>query len=132
MMQYLLDDDILDLHTFAVQRFGGRLGIRSQDRLEAVVSLPQLSMFGTELYPDLPSKLGAVGYMMLKDRPFNGANEATTMLMLLRLLAINGLTWDVGFPRQLASALQGVLHSEWTQDIFTEWLRATFVAGNRE
>ena len=123
VMNYLTLDDILDLHTFAVERYGGRLGIRSQDRLQAVASAPQQTMFGSELYPDLASKIAVVGFMVLKNRPFNGANEATALLIMLRLLTVNGIRWHTSFPQRLASALQGVLLSEWTQDQLANWLR---------
>ncbi len=122
-MNYLTYDDILELHTFAVERYGGRLGIRSQDRFQDIVAAPRLMLFGVELYPDLASKAGVIGFMLLKNRPFNSANETTTLLVLLRLLAINGIEWDTSFPHKLASALQGVLDSEWSQEIFTHWLR---------
>ena len=79
-MNYLTHDMILDLHTFAVEHYGGRLGIRSQDRLQDVMSAPQQTMFGSELYPDLSSKIAVLGFMMLKNRPFNSANEITTLL----------------------------------------------------
>jgi death on curing protein len=123
-MNYLTRDDILDLHMLAVERYGGRLGIRSQDRLLALVAAPQQVMFGSELYPDLASKAAVLAFMMLKNRPFNGANEATTLLVVLRFLAINGVEWEVLFPRKLASALQGILQSEWNQEELATWLRA--------
>lgn len=122
-MNYLTHDMILDLHTFAVEHYGGRLGIRSQDRLQDVMSAPQQTMFGSELYPDLSSKIAVLGFMMLKNRPFNSANEITTLLVILRLLTSNGIEWNESFPQRLAAALQGILHSEWSQDTFTSWLR---------
>lgn len=33
-MHYLTREDLLDLHAFAVERYGGLLGIKSQDRLQ--------------------------------------------------------------------------------------------------
>ena len=123
-MNYLSRDDLLDLHTFALQRFGGRLGIRSQDRLLAALGAPQQVMFGMELYPDLPSKAAAVGFMVLKNRPFNGANEATALLVILRMLEINDAALEPRFPQKLAVALRAVLHSDLDRDDLTTWLRA--------
>ncbi len=122
-MNYLSRDDLLDLHTFALQRFGGRLGIRSQDRLLAALGAPQQVMFGMELYPDLPSKAAALGFMVLKNRPFNAANEATALLALLRMLEINNTVVMPRFPEKLAVALRAVLHSELDRDDLTAWLR---------
>ncbi len=122
-MNYLSRDDLLDLHTFALQRFGGRLGIRSQDRLLAALGAPQQVMFGMELYPDLPSKAAALGFMVLKNRPFNAANEATALLAVLRMLEINNTVVMPRFPEKLAVALRAVLHSELDRDDLTAWLR---------
>jgi death-on-curing protein len=122
-MNYLSRDDLLDLHAHAVERYGGRLGIRSQDRLLAAVNAPQQVMFDEELYPDLASKAAALGFMILKNRPFNGGNEATALLALLRALEINGYRVAENFPRKLAVVLQGVLHSELDRDDLAAWLR---------
>ena len=127
-MIYLTRDEILDLHMVAVERYGGRLGIRSQDRLMAALSAPGQTMFGAELYPDLPSKVAALGFMVLKNRPFNGANEATALLGMLRMLDRNGLEIESGFPRKLAGVLQSVLHSDLDRDDLTVWLRDELVA----
>lgn len=123
MMNYLSRDELLDLHAHAQERYGGRLGIRSQDRLLAAVNAPQQVMFGAELYPDLPSKAAVVGFMILKNRPFNGANEATALLAMLWLIVINGYAIGKPFPRRLAAALQAVLSSDWDRDDLTAWLR---------
>lgn len=122
-MNYLSRDDILDLHTFAIERYGGRLGIRSQDRLLAAVGAPRQVMFDMELYPDLVSKAAALGFMLLKNRPFNGGNEATALLAMLRMLVVNGQGIDRGFPNRLAGVLQAVLHSELDRDDLAAWLR---------
>ena len=45
-MNYLTQDHLLDLHTFAIQRFGGRMGIKSHDQLLSIVAAPQQIMFG--------------------------------------------------------------------------------------
>ncbi len=121
-MHYLTRDDVLDLHMFATERYGGRLGIRSQDRLLAAVTAPRQVMFGTELYPDLASKTAALGFMILKNRPFNAGNEATALLAMLRMLTINTYRLNPDFSRRLAPQLRGVLHSRLERDDLTNWL----------
>ena len=134
-MNYLTRDDVLALHIFAIERYGGRLGIRSQDRLVAVVNAPQQVMFGAELYPDLASKAAVLGFMLLKNRPFNAGNEATALMAMLRMLTANGYQVHALFPRKLAAVLQGVLHSELDRIDLTDWLReelAGSVASRRQ
>jgi len=122
-MNYLMRDDLLDLHALAIEQYGGRLGIRSQDRLLATIYAPQQMMFGAELYPDLASKVAIFGFMVLKNRPFNGGNEATALLSMLHMLMNNGFTITSLFPHKLANILRGVLNSEVDQNELAIWLR---------
>ena len=123
-MHYLIRDQLLDLHTFVVERYGGRMGIRSQDRLLAVINAPQQVMFGVELYPDLAGKVAALGFMILKNRPFNGGNELTALLGMLRMIAANGCHFDQQFPQRLGEMMRGVLRSQCDRDDLADWLRA--------
>ncbi len=122
-MNYLDRDDLLDLHTFAIERFGGRLGVRSQDQLISAIQAPQQVMFGQELYPDLASKAAALSFRILKNRPFVDGNESTALLALLRFLEINGATLDHLPPEALAEILDRVLYSEIQSDELADWLR---------
>ena len=123
-MYYLTRDQLLDLHTFVVERYGGRMGIRSQDRLLAVINAPQQVMFGVELYPDLAGKVAALGFMILKNRPFNGGNELTALLGMLRMIAANGYHFDEQFPERLGEVMRDVLRSQRDRDDLADWLRA--------
>jgi death-on-curing protein len=123
-MNYLSRDDILDLHTFAIERYGGRMGIRSQDRLLAAIGAPRQVMFDIELYPDLAGKVAALGFMLLKNRPFNGGNELTALLGMLRMIAANGCHFDEQFPQRLGEVMRDVLRSQRDRDDLADWLRA--------
>ena len=121
-MRYLTNDDILDLHTFAIERWGGRLGIRSQDRLLNALHAPQQVLFGQEVYDTVASKGAALAFQLLKNRPFVDGNEATALLVLLRFLHINDVTLDYTAPEAIAEALERVLRSKLDRDGLTEWL----------
>ncbi len=116
MTVYLTRDELLDLHLLSVERWGGRLGIRSQDRLLASLQLPQQVMFGAELYPDLADKVAVLGFQLLKHRPFFGGNEATALLAMLQMLAQNGVVVDGASVARLADLLRQVLHSSLSRD----------------
>ena len=93
-MNYLTKDELLDIHAYILERYGGRMGIASQDRLTQVLDTPRQVMFGVELYPDLPSKAAALTFLIMKSHPFVGANEATALMALLRFLHINNARLD--------------------------------------
>jgi death on curing protein len=124
MMKYLTKDELLDLHAYVVTRYGGRLGIASQDRLTSAVDAPRQILFETELYPDLPSKAAALTFLLLKNRPFLGGNEGAALLALLRFLDINGarLRGDVS-DAELLWLVRGVNNSDLDKAGVEGWLR---------
>jgi death-on-curing protein len=119
-MNYPTRQEILDLHGYLVEHYGGKLGITSQDRLIAAVDAPQQVMFGSELYPDLPSKASVLAFQLIKNRPFRSCNEATALLALLHLLEANGATVDVD---DLAGQLSAVGRSQLEREGLEQWLR---------
>lgn len=121
-MRYLTRDDILDLHTFTIERFGGRLGIRSQDRLLTALQAPQQVLFGVEVYPELAGKAASLVFQLLKNRPFVDGNEATALLALLRFLDLNDATLHETQPEVLAEVLERVLRSDLDRDGLEQWL----------
>lgn len=123
-MNYLTKDELLDLHAFAVERYGGLLGIKSQDRLQTVLAAPRQEMFGAELYPDVCSKAAVLVYLLVKSHPFMGANEATALLALLRFLELNGaaLKAEIG-AAELAWVFRALTHSDIDKEGLEQWLR---------
>jgi death-on-curing protein len=85
-------------------------------------------MFGAELYPDLCSKAAVLVYMLVKAHPFTGANDATALMSLLRLLTINGhaLRADVG-ASEIAWVFRALNHSDMDKEGLEKWLRESLV-----
>jgi death on curing protein len=127
-MNYLTRDDLLDLHAYAIARYGGRQGVKSQDRLEQVVQAPRQVLFGAELYPDLASKTAILVYLLIKHRPFVGGNEATALLALLRSLTLNhgALRPEIG-SSELFWLLRALNYSDMDKDGLEQWLRESLL-----
>ena len=129
VMNYLTKDEVLDLHAYIITRYGGRLGIASQDRLISAVDAPRQVMFGAELYPDLPSKAAALTFLIVKNRPFLGANEATALLALLRFLEINYTGLGDVSEAEILQVVRAINHADIDRAGLERWLRerlATF------
>ena len=128
-MNYLTSEELLDLHAYVLTRYGGLLGIASQDRLRTALDAPRQEMFGAELYPDLSSKAAAMTYMLIKSRPFVGGNECTALMALLRFLNLNGaaLRYDIGHS-ELFWLIRALNHSDMDKERLESWLRDSLVA----
>ncbi len=127
-IQYLTQDDLLDLHVYIINTYGGLLGIASQDRLATVLSAPRQQMFGTELYPDLCSKAAVMMFLIIKNHPFLSGNDGTALIALLRFLEINGRTLraDIG-SGELVWLVRALAHSDIDREGLEEWLRSNVV-----
>lgn len=126
-MNYLTKDELLDIHAYILHRYGGRMGIASQDRLTNVIDAPRQVMFGAELYPDLPSKAAALAFLILKSHPFVGANEPTALLALLRLLHLNNAGLDDADDHELGRIVRAVSRSDLDREGLECWLRERLV-----
>ncbi len=103
---------------------GGRFGIASQDRLIAVVEAPQQVLFGAEIYLDVPGKAAALVFLLLKSRPFVGANETTALLVMLRFLAVNGHQLsDSVDNNDLLWIVRSINHADLQREGLEAWLR---------
>lgn len=123
-MNYLTQQDVLDLHAFVIMRYGGLMGVKSHDRLKTALNAPRQQMFGAELYPDVCSKAAALGYIIIKSHPFLSGNELTALLAMLRLLEINGLRLraDIGHG-ELIRLIRALNHSDMSREGLDGWLR---------
>ena len=126
-MNYLTKDELLDIHAYILERYGGRMGIASQDRLTHVLDAPRQVMFGVELYPDLPSKAAALTFLIMKSHPFVGANEATALMALLRFLHINNARLDEAVDTNLGWLARAVSRSELDREGLERWVRDNLV-----
>lgn len=119
MTTYLSHTDMLDLHGYVIERYGGRLGITSTDRLHSLIEAPSQMMFGQELYSDLPAKAAALAFYLIKNRPFRSGNAATAWLAVQRFAHINRSIIDD--PVALARELAALARSERTHDDLAAW-----------
>ncbi len=123
-MNYLTREELLDLHTFVVMRYGGLMGIKSQDRLTTALNAPHQHMFGAELYPDICSKVAALTYLIIKSHPFVGGNEGTALMAMLRFLEINGLGLREDTSHgELVRLVWALNHSDMSREDLENWLR---------
>ncbi len=84
--------DVLVIHELLLAEFGGMRGVTEQGfgKLESAVATPHHSMFGAELYPDLPSKAAALFYGLVRAHGFSDGNKRVALVALLELLARSG------------------------------------------
>src|SRR6058998_570804 len=93
-MRYLQFDEVLRIHERMIVQYGGSLGILNQNGLESALAAPQQTMFGEDLYADIPAKAGILFYLLIKNHPFVDGNKRTAFTCMLRFLHVNGYALD--------------------------------------
>ena len=85
---------LIAMHELLVERFGGMRGVTEHGfgKLEAALAAPYVSVFGEDLYPDLPSQSAVLFYRLARSHGFTDGNKRVALVALLNLLAEHGLS----------------------------------------
>lgn len=123
MQHIALDkDQILDMHMLMVERYGGRMGLLSNDVLIRVVETPQQVYFGQLRFVTPLQQIAAVVYSLVRRQPFVSQNETTALLVLLYLCDQQG--YRLVLPhRDIVTAIVNI-HSDADEAPFCRWLHA--------
>lgn len=89
-MRYLSLQDILQLHFFAIEEYGGSHGVRSEQRLQSVVDAPRQEIFGAGQYMTAYEKAAVYIRNIIGDHPFADSNKRTGVMVGVVFLTRNG------------------------------------------
>lgn len=120
--------DVLTIHELLLETFGGMRGITEHGfgLLESAIAAPQHSMFGEDLYPDLPSKAAALFHGLVRAHALSDGNKRVALVALLDMLERNG--------QALASTGDELYHfvmqvaDGWERDAAEDWIRPRLVS----
>jgi death-on-curing family protein len=77
MIEYLTLDELLEIHSHMIAKFGGLRGIRNKTLLQSSIEMPKSTMFKEDLYPTIYDKAAVYLFCIIKNHPFNDANKRT-------------------------------------------------------
>ncbi len=98
-MRYLSVEEIILIHEYELQRYGGAPGIKSIELLESAVHRPKTSFGGQEEYSTKFEKAAALMHALIKNHPFTDGNKRTALVASIVLLKLNGLKVNLGQKR---------------------------------
>ena len=87
---YPTAENVLFLHTVAVEAFGGSEGVRDAESLRAAVARPWGSSSGRDHFPTPFGKAAALAESMIRRHPFIDGNKRTAMYAAAYLLETFG------------------------------------------
>lgn len=93
IFQSLSLTEIFLIHELLIETFGGMRGVTEPGfgKLEAAVAAPDVSMFGEDLYTDLPSKASALFYRLIRTHGFSDGNKRVALVALILYLQRHGM-----------------------------------------
>ena len=120
--QFLSVDEVLEIHSALISRFGGASGIRDKGLLESALYRPQ-----TGYYADLVEMAAALFESLMNNHPFVDGNKRVAFFSTDVFLRLNG--YRMAVDPKVAHAFLMELFDNSTCDFehLTPWIRASIV-----
>ncbi len=90
-IRYLAVEDLVKVGSACMEML-----IRDPGALASAAARPQMSVFGEDAYPDLPSKASALLHSITRNHPLVDGNKRLGWAGTLVFLRVNGYTVDIG------------------------------------
>lgn len=121
-MEYLSDEDIIEIHAQVVNDSGGSMGIRDRGAIASSAAQPMMTFGGQELYTSIEEKAGALAYSLISNHAFIDGNKRIGHAAAATFLRLNGFRIDASVDEQEAIVLS-VASGQLTRDDLTNWIR---------
>jgi death-on-curing protein len=82
---------VREIHTEALEKFGGLEGVRDVNLLASAVLTPQSSFGGKSPYADIVDVAAAYLFYICGNHPFLDGNKRTAMMAAIVFLRLNGI-----------------------------------------
>lgn len=120
-MIILTKDQILQLHSQLIERFGGEEGIRDEDLLDSALNTPFQTFDGEELFPTIQAKAARLGYGLIKNHCMVDGNKRIGTHAMLIFLAINGFEYKYT-QKELYEIILDIASGEKEYNDLLDWL----------
>lgn len=89
--KFLTIEEILRVHSWQIEHFGGSDGIRDAGLLESAIAMPSAGFGGKYLHEDIFSMAAAYLFHIAQNHPFIDGNKRTGAASALVFLELNGI-----------------------------------------
>ena len=105
-IQFLSLDEVIEIHSVLIERFGGPIGVRDLGLLESALYRPQ-----TGYYESLAEMAAAMFESLIKNHPFVDGNKRVAFFATDVFLRMNGYKFQVE-AKQAHAFLMGLFDSD--------------------
>lgn len=75
LINFFSVQEVIDIHNYTVERYGGAYGIRDQALLESAIAQPEMILFGSYIHEDIWHMAAAYAFHIIKNHPFIDGNK---------------------------------------------------------
>jgi death-on-curing protein len=125
-MRYLTLDEVLELHRRVIAQSGGGSGVRDLSALDSALAQPCMTFGGSELYPTLSEKAGALGFSLVMNHAFVDGNKRIGHVAMETFLVLNGYEIAASTDEQ-EKVILGLAAGRLGRDEFLTWLDSHLV-----
>jgi death-on-curing protein len=90
-MRYLTIEEVLVIHAYQIDKFGGNPKVLDIRLLESAISRPQTQLSDKEMYPTGYNKAAVLAVGIINNYPFVDGNKRTGLHAMLVFLELNGI-----------------------------------------
>ncbi len=120
---FLALDEILEIHTDQIVRYGGSSGVRDLGLLESAIMQAQATFGGQYLHADFPQMAAAYLFHIVQNHPFVDGNKRVGTAAAEVFLLVNGIEF-VAPDDALYDTVIAVATGNCTKSELTEFIRA--------
>ena len=114
-------EDVLNIHEFLINKFGGSQGVRDLNLLKSAISRPYQTFDQENLYKTPIKKAAAIIESIIKNHPFIDGNKRTGYVLMRLILLDQGL--DISASRNdKYNFVISIAASDFSYDQITEWI----------
>lgn len=88
---FLTLDEVLEIHDFQIDRFGGASGLRDGKLLDSAIAMPSSTFGGAYLRPTLAEMAAAYLFHLVENHPFVDGNKRVGAMAAVVFLDLNGV-----------------------------------------
>ena len=125
-MQYLTQNEVLDLHQQIIERTGGLSGIRDLGALQSAIAQPRMTFDGVDLYPTVEEKAASLCFSLVCNHPFVDGNKRVGHAAMETLLVLGGCEIKSATDDSERIIL-GVASGSVSREQLVQWLREHIV-----
>ena len=93
-IQFLTFADIVEIHKYQIENFGGADGLRDIELLKSAIGMPESTFGGAFLHPTIYEMAAAYLYHLVENHPFVDGNKRVGTMAALIFLDINNIEFD--------------------------------------